>query len=61
MGLLFHDWHLLGIAGGVGTHGLLTVLAQWHGRRGFTARAAYLVGGGAVASILILTAIEPVL
>ncbi len=61
MGLLSNDWHLLGIAGGIGLHGLLTVRAQVQRRRGLTARAVYLVGGGAVASILILTAIAPVL
>jgi PAS domain S-box-containing protein len=61
MGLLFHDWRLLGIAGGIGLHGLLTVRAQVQRRRGLTAHAAYLVGGGAVASGLILTVIAPAL
>src|SRR5690348_13457213 len=59
MGDIFQDWRAIVSACSIGAHGLLTMLAQFQLCRGHQHRAAYLVGGGAVGSILIITALLP--
>jgi signal transduction histidine kinase/CheY-like chemotaxis protein len=61
MGGIFRDWRTVASAGMIGTHALLTVLAQCQLRRGHQYRAAYLVGGGSMVSIVILTTLQPAL
>jgi PAS domain S-box-containing protein len=61
IGGVYQDWRTVASACGIGAHGLLTMLAQFEHRRGHRYRASYLVAGGAVGSILIITMLQPAL